>query len=214
MEQRLATCLHADVYGYCRLIADDVEATVRTLTTYRTMMSNIVSAHGGRIADTAGDSLLAEFPSVSGAVRCAVDIQREVGALNAQLPPRRRVEFRVGIALGHVLVEEGRIYGDCVNIAARVQEMAAPGSVCVAGSVHDHVDGPLPVCFDYLGERSVKNIDTPVRIYRVDCRQERAGAPAWTADPESPGTTVRAPLCLGRRAFVAIPGLGAMLSAG
>jgi class 3 adenylate cyclase len=160
MERRLAACLHADVTGYCRLIASDVESTVRTLTTYRVMMI--------RIVDTAGDSFLAEFNSVSAAVRCAVYIQRELEGHNAALPPDRRLEFRVGIDLGHVIVEGGRIYGDCVNIAARVQQGAPPGSISVAGTAYDEMDDALPLRFEYLGEQAVKNFDKPQRVYRVE----------------------------------------------
>jgi adenylate cyclase len=167
MERRLAACLHADVSGYCRLITTDVESTVRTLTAYRDIMIRVVADHEGRVVDTAGDSFLAEFASVSGAVRCAVHIQRELEAHNSVLPPSRRLEFRVGIDLGHVIVDEGRIYGDCVNIAARVQQEATPGSICLAGAAYDHIDDPLPLRFEYLGERTVKNIDTPQRVYRV-----------------------------------------------
>lgn len=168
METRVIACLHADVSGYCRLINDDVESTVRTLTAYRTMMIGQVLRHDGRVVDTAGDSFLAEFASVSRAVACAVHIQRELEEHNARLPASRRLEFRVGIDLGNVVVEGERIYGDCVNIAARVQESASPGSVCLAGTAYDLVDRALlPLQFEYLGERQVKNIDKPQRIYRV-----------------------------------------------
>lgn len=168
MEQRVAACLHADVSGYCRLIASDVESTVRTLTTYRTVMIRAIAEHGGRVVDAAGDSLLAEFASVPGAVQCAVEIQRELETLNARLPASRRVQFRVGIDLGSVLVDGERIYGDCVNIAARVQEAASPGSICLAGSAYDQIGGALPLRFEYLGERTVKNFDKPQRVYRVE----------------------------------------------
>jgi|KBSSwiStaDraftv2_1062776.scaffolds.fasta_scaffold1008833_2 class 3 adenylate cyclase len=168
MERRLAACLHADVTGYCRLIASDVESTVRTLTTYRVMMIRMVAEHDGRVVDTAGDSFLAEFNSVSAAVRCAVYIQRELEGHNAALPPDRRLEFRVGIDLGHVIVEGGRIYGDCVNIAARVQQGAPPGSISVAGTAYDEMDDALPLRFEYLGEQAVKNFDKPQRVYRVE----------------------------------------------
>ena len=167
MERRLAACLHADVSGYCRLIAADVESTVVTLTAYRELMSRMVEDHDGRVVDSAGDSFLAEFPTVTAAVRCAIYIQRELENQNASLPSDRRLEFRVGIDLGNVIVEGGRIYGDCVNIAARVQQGARPGGVCLAGSAYDGIDGALPVRFEYLGERLVKNIDTPQRVYQL-----------------------------------------------
>jgi adenylate cyclase len=168
MERRVAACLHADVSGYCRLISTDVESTVRTLSAYRTVMIRAIADHDGRVVDAAGDSLLAEFASVPSAVQCAVLIQRELEALNAALPAGRRVQFRVGIDLGPVLVDGERIYGDCVNIAARMQEAALPGSICLAGSAYDQVDGALPLRFEYLGERTVKNIERPQRVYRVE----------------------------------------------
>ena len=168
MEHRLAACLHADISGYSRLIADDVEATVRMLEICWAMIDRIVTVHSGRLIDVAGDSLLAEFPTVDAAVRGAIEMQRQLGARNAPLPQHRRIEFRVGIDRGDVLVAGRRIYGDCVNVAARVQEVAAPGGICLAGSAFDHIDGSLPLRFEYLGERTVKHIQRPLRIYRLD----------------------------------------------
>ena len=166
MARRVAACLHADISGYTQLIARDVEATVRMLTIYRAMLARITVVHGGRVIDDSGDSLLAEFPTVTGAVRAAIEIQRRLGARNAALPADRRIEFRVGIDLGDVVAEGSRIYGDCVNVAARVQELATPGGICLAGSAFDHIDASLPRHFDYLGERTVKNVQRPLRIYR------------------------------------------------
>ncbi len=131
-------------------------------------MARLVARHGGRVVDTAGDSFLAEFPTISRAVRCAVGLQQELSRHNAELPPSRRVEFRVGIDLGDVLVHDGRIYGHCVNTAARVQAIASPGSVCIAGSAYDRIDAALPLQFEYLGEHVVRNIDEPLRVYRVE----------------------------------------------
>jgi adenylate cyclase len=168
MKHRGAACLYADVSSYCRLISDDVQSTVRTLTAYRTLMARLVARHGGRVVDTAGDSFLAEFATISRAVRCAVGLQQELSRHNADLPTSRRVEFRVGIDLGDVLVHDGRIYGHCVNTAARVQAIASPGSVCIAGSAYDRIDAALPLQFEYLGEHVVRNIDEPVRVYRVE----------------------------------------------
>ena len=168
MKHRGAACLYADVSGYCRLVGRDVHSTVETLTAYRELMARLVHTHGGRVVDTAGDSFLAEFPTISRAVRCAVGLQAELARHNARLPADRRVEFRVGIDLGEVLVHEGRIYGHCVNTAARVQGLAAPGSVCIAGSAYDRLDATLPLRFQYLGEHVVRNIDEPLRVYRVE----------------------------------------------
>jgi adenylate cyclase len=166
MQQRVA-CLHADVSGYCRLVASDLTSTVRTLTAYRTVMSRMVDQHRGRVVDTAGDSLLATFRSASDALRCAVDIQRELETQNAGLPPNRRLKFRVGIDLGEVLVEGGRVYGDCVNIAARVQQVAPAGSIYLAGSAYDQLDA-WPLRCEYLGERMVRSIERPQRLYCVE----------------------------------------------
>jgi len=167
MEQRFAVCLHADVSGYCRLIAADVEATIKTLTAYRVLISSLVGALGGRVVDTTGDSLLAEFPDVAAALSCAVEIQRALERRNAELPVCRRLEFRVGIDLGRVVAEKGRIYGDCVNAAARVQEVAAPGTICLTGQAYDRIGATLPLRYEYLGQRALKNLPEPLRIYRV-----------------------------------------------
>ena len=166
MHQRV-TCLHADVSGYCRLITTDVTSTVRTLTAYRAVMIRAVEEHAGRVVDTAGDSLLATFLNATDALRCAMDIQRELETHNARLPATRRMRFRVGIDLGEVLVDEGRVYGDCVNIAARVQQVAPAGSIYLAGAAYDEIGGALPLHFEYLGERAVRSIDKPQRLYRV-----------------------------------------------
>ncbi len=169
MEFRRAACLYADVSGYCRLISRDVEATVRLLRAYRETMARIVTRHGGRVVDFAGDSLLAEFPTAEEAVRTGIEIQRTVEARNRSLPPDDQLRFRIGIELGEVLVTDGRIYGDCVNIAARVQEVAAPGQICVAGSAYDEIDPAIvPTHFEYLGKRFMKNVDMPQRVYGVE----------------------------------------------
>jgi class 3 adenylate cyclase len=167
-EIRPVACLHADVSGYCSLISDDLESTVRLLKTYRAVVGRIVVAYGGRVIDASGDNLLAEFPTATAAVRGAVEIQRQLHHRNAALPHRRRIELRVGIDRGEVLADGGRIYGDCVNIAARVQELARPGGICVAGAAFDELDRALPLTFEYLGERTVKNIPKSLRVYRLE----------------------------------------------
>jgi class 3 adenylate cyclase len=136
------------------------------LTSYQNMIGGVVAAHGGRLINVAGDSLLAAFATVPAAVRCAVEIQRQVFARNAGLPPHRRMQFRVGIEFGQVLVENGQIFGECVNVATRVQEIASPGRICLTESAFDRV-APLLLPCDYLGERSVKNIERPLRVYQV-----------------------------------------------
>lgn len=167
MLERVA-CLHADVSGYCRLIATDVTATVRTLVAYRAVMVRAVATHGGSVVDTAGDSLLATFPSATSALTCALEIQREVERRNARLPRSRRMQFRVGIDLGDALFEAGRPYGDCVNTAARIQELAPPGEIYVAGAAYDAIERTLPLRFDDLGDHAVRSIERPQRLYRVE----------------------------------------------
>jgi adenylate cyclase len=167
MEHRLVACLHADVSGYSRLIADDVEETARTLAAYQQMIGGVVVEHGGLVIDASGDSLLAAFSTVPAAVRCAVEAQRQLRVRNAELPPHRRMQFRFGIEFGDAVVADGRLYGDCVNVATRVQEIATPGRVCLAGSAVDSIDESLALPLEYLGQRTVKNIRTPLRIYRV-----------------------------------------------
>jgi class 3 adenylate cyclase len=132
-KRKLAAILSADVEGYSRLMDDDEEATLRTLTIYRNSMTDLVQQYRGRVVDTTGDNILAEFTSVVDAVNCAVEIQRELAEQNAELPYNRRMEFRIGINLGDVIEEESRIYGDGVNIAARVEAIAEAGGICISG---------------------------------------------------------------------------------
>ena len=145
---------------------DDV-ATVETLTAYREAMTKLISQHRGRVVDSPGDNLLAEFSSVVAAVQCSVGIQEELTERNADLSVDRRMEFRIGVNLGEVIIEGDRIYGDGVNIAARVQELAEGGGVCISGSVCDEISSKLPLDCESLGEHTLKNIDEPVRVYRV-----------------------------------------------
>jgi adenylate cyclase len=166
MEHRLVACLHADVSGYSRLVTDNVEETAQLLTAYQDMIGGVVATYSGRVIDVAGDSLLAAFPTVPAAVRCAVEVQRRLRVRNAGLPPPRRMHFRVGIEFGDVVVDDGRLYGDCVNVATRLQEVAAPGRICLAGSAFDRVS-PLSLPCEYLGERTVKSMTRPIRIYQV-----------------------------------------------
>src|SRR2546425_1248062 len=165
--RKLAAPLSADVEGYSRLMGEDEAATVQTLTVYRAVIQTLIQEHRGRVVDSPGDNLLAEFASVVEAVQCAVTIQRELGIRNAELPPHRRMEFRVGLNLGDVIVEGERIYGDGVNIAARLEALAEPGGVLVSNTVHEQVRDKLPFTFEDLGEQQVKNIARPLRVYRV-----------------------------------------------
>lgn len=167
VERRLAAILSADVKGYSRLMGEDEVATVRTLTAHRKVMSALIQAHRGRVVDSPGDNLLAEFSSVLDALECAVAVQKELKERNAELPSSRRMEFRIGINLGDVIVEGERIYGDGVNIAARLESLAEAGGICISGTVYDQVETKLALRYDDLGEQSVKNIAKPVRVYRA-----------------------------------------------
>jgi len=170
IERKLAAILSADVKGYSRLMGADEVATIRTLTVYREVMGALIQQHRGRVVDAPGDNLLAEFASVVDAVQCAVRTQQELKTRNVDLPPDRRMEFRIGINLGDVIVEGERIYGDGVNIAARLEGLAEAGGICLSGTVYDQVETKLALEYEYLGAQTVKNITKPVRVYRV--RQE------------------------------------------
>jgi adenylate cyclase len=183
MRRRLAAILSADVQGYSRLMGEDEAATVRTLTAHREVVAALVTDHRGRVVDAPGDNLLAEFPSAVDAVECAAAIQRALAARNATLPDHRRMEFRIGINLGDVIADGERIYGDGVNIAARVQDLAEPGGICLSGMIYDQVENKLAVAFDYLGEHAVKNIAKPVRAYRVRLAPPESPAPAAALEP-------------------------------
>jgi TolB-like protein/class 3 adenylate cyclase len=166
-KRKLAAILSADVEGYSRLMDDNEEATVRTITAYRTAINDLVQQYRGRVVDTTGDNLLAEFTSVVDAVNCAVEIQRELAERNAELPDNRKMEFRIGVNLGDVIEEESRIYGDGVNIAARVEAMSKAGGICISGRAYDQVENKLGLEYENLGEHQVKNITRPIRVYRV-----------------------------------------------
>jgi adenylate cyclase len=166
-KRKLTAILSADVEGYSRLMGDNEEATVRTLTAYRTAINDLVQQYRGRVVDTPGDNILAEFTSVVDAVNCAVEIQRDIAERNAELPYNRKMEFRIGVNLGDVIEEEGRIYGDGVNIAARVESMAEAGGICISGRAYDQVANKLGLEYENLGEHQVKNISMPIRVYRV-----------------------------------------------
>jgi adenylate cyclase len=177
----------ADVVGYSRLMAEDEAATVGTLTTYRHAISDLVNDHRGRVVDVAGDSLLAEFRTARDAVECAVEVQRVLKARNTGLSEDRRMEFRIGVHLGDVMAEGDRIYGDGVNIAARLQALADPGSVCISAEVHGQVRHKLDLRYADLGEQAVKNIPDLVRVFRVKLEAEITHAHEETSSPPSGG---------------------------
>ena len=185
VQRKLAAIFSADVKGYSRLMGEDEVATIRTLTAYREVMATLIQQHGGRVVDSPGDNLLAEFASVVNAVQCAVEVQQKLKAKNAELPENRKMEFRIGINLGDVVVEGERIYGDGVNIAARIEGLAEGGGICISGTVHDHIENKLILGYDYLGEKTVKNIQKPVRVYRVR-KEADAAVPKVTREIELP----------------------------
>ena len=165
IERRLAAILSADVKGYSRLMGEDEEATLRTLTSHRTLIDSLIAQHRGRIVGTAGDSVLAEFASMVAAVQCAVVIQQTLQAANARLPAERRMEFRIGINLGDVIVEGDDIYGEGVNVAARLQAIAPVGGIAVSATVRDQAAGKVPCAFEDRGENIVKGLQRPVHGY-------------------------------------------------
>ena len=166
-KRKLAAILSADVAGYSRLMDDDEEATVRTLTSYRNAITDLVQQIRGRVVDSPGDNILAEFTSVVDAVNCAVEIQRELAERNAELPDERKMQFRIGVNLGDVIDEENRIYGDGVNIAARIESLSDSGGISISHSAYDQIKNKLKLGYEYLGEHDVKNIREPVKVYRV-----------------------------------------------
>ncbi|MBI5968379.1 MAG: adenylate/guanylate cyclase domain-containing protein, partial [Deltaproteobacteria bacterium] len=174
VKRKLTAILSADVKGYSRLMGEDEEWTLRTLNAYKEVMGSLIQQYRGRVVSTAGDSVLAEFASVVDAVQCAVEIQQVLRARNALLPETRRMEFRIGINLGDVIEEGDSIYGDGVNIAARLEGLAEAGGICISGSAYEQIENKLALRYDYLGEHAVKNIAKPVRVYRAKIEPEAA----------------------------------------
>ena len=172
VKRKLTAILSADVKGYSRLMGEDEEWTVRTLNAYREIMRGLIQQHRGRVVNAPGDNVLAEFASVVDAVQCSVEIQQVLRAKNAMLPENRRMEFRIGINLGDVIEEGEQIYGDGVNIAARLEGLADAGGICISESAYQQIENKLPLRYDYLGEHEVKNITKPVRVYRAQIESE------------------------------------------
>ena len=190
VQRKLTAILSADGVGYSRLMADDDIATVRMLTEHRSVMKTIIEGYRGRVVDSPGDNVLAEFPSVVDAVECAVVIQKELKAQNDRVPPNRRMQFRIGINLGDVIVDGDRIYGDGVNIAARLESLAEPGGICISGSAYDQIENKLPLGYESLGPQTVKNFSKPVRVYRAITGTEPVADATDTTDTAAPPTRV------------------------
>lgn len=188
-ERKLAAILAADVVGYSRLMQADDQATLAALTKSRALFSEKVANHGGRIVNAPGDSILSEFASALNAVQCALDIQRMLLERNAALPEPIRMQFRMGVNLGDVLVDAAGIYGDGVNVAARLESLAAPGGICISRSVHEQVKNRLQTSFEDLGEQTVKNIAEPVRVFRMALESVVPSSPALQL-PDKPSLAV------------------------
>src|SRR5665811_2178755 len=172
MKRKIAAIFAADIAGYSRLVAEDEEETLRRLASYRSVTDDFIARYGGRIFNTAGDAVLAEFPSAVEAVRCAIDIQESLRTRNMAYPASRQMSFRIGITIGDVVERDGDLLGDGVNIAARLEGLAEVGGICVSRAVHEQVANKLSVQFSDIGAQEVKNIPTPVHAYMVAMRRE------------------------------------------
>lgn len=175
LKRKLSAIFSADVKGYSRLMGEDELLTINTLKKYRDIIASLIQTSGGRVVDSPGDNLLAEFSSVIDAVECAVEIQKQLKNKNDELPENRRMEFRIGINSGDVIEDGERIYGDGVNVTARIESLAYGGGICISGTVYDQIGKRLPFGYEYMGEQTVKNIEKPVRVYRVLTAPEAAG---------------------------------------
>jgi adenylate cyclase len=192
--RKLTAIFSADVAGYSRLMGEDEAETVKTLTAYRKIMGGLIQQHRGRVIDSPGDNILAEFASVVDAVQCGVAVQKELQARNADLLENRKMQFRIGINLGDVIEEGDRIYGDGVNIAARLEALADPGGICVSGTAFDQIKNKLSVGYHYLGKQILKNIPDLIRAYKVLMEQGAFGKVIGEEESE-----------IGKRASKAIP---------
>ncbi len=217
VERRLAAILAADVVGYSRLMGADEEGTLGALKALRqTLIDRKIAENHGRIVKTTGDGVLVEFASTVDAVRCAIGIQRAMPAHNADLPPDKKIEFRIGINVGDIIVEDDDIFGDGVNIAARLESISQPGGICISDAVHQQVNGRLDANFVDLGEQSLKNIARAVRVYRIEigdaCRTRPIasalalpdkpsiyGPNLWEPSANETATETHAPRCRFRR---------------
>ncbi len=191
-ERKLAAKLHADVVGYSRLMGEDEAGTLRTLTAYREVMDSLVEMHHGRVVGSAGDSMLAEFVSTYEALECAIGIQGALGARNAGLPDERKMQFRIGINMGEVIIQGDDIFGEGVNIAARLESLAEPGGICISGGVYEQLKNNLSLAYEFLGNKDVKNIAEPVAVFRVGLEPDEASQKPVAAGKQE-GATVTPP---------------------
>src|SRR5262249_3114968 len=202
VERRLAAILVADIAGYSRLMAEDEAATVAAIKGHQAVVLPMVEAHGGRIQDTAGDGILAEFRSVQQAVECAVALQRTMAERNAAVPPARQMRFRIGINFGDVMSDSTRVYGDGLNIAARIQALAEPGGICVTALGRDEVGARTSLAFEDLGAQNLKNIPRPVRVFRVRLDDQEEPGTTPHATPRGESRAWRRPALIGVLAVV------------
>src|SRR5271167_1406433 len=192
VERRLTTILAADVAEYTRLMRADEDATLAALTACREIINGLIAKYRGRIANTAGDSVLAEFPSVADGLSCALALQQAMAQQNESAPADRRMRFRIGLHLGDVVIRDGDLFGDAVNIAARLQALAEPGGICVSAAVREHVGTRLAAAFTDVGAQQVKNIAQPVHVFRI------------AANPPTPAAEVPPSLPLPDKPSVAV----------
>src|SRR5215831_9744577 len=190
--RRLAAILAADVAGYSRLIGADEEGTLAALKAIRReLLDPKIAEHRGRLVKTTGDGFLIEFGSVVDALRCAVEVQREMDGRNTGVPPDNRIEFRIGVNMGDIVVEDGDIFGDGVNVAARLEALAEPGGICVAARVQEDTAGKLDLVFEDIGEQQLKNIARLVRVYRVrDTTADKSRSTSTLSLPDKPSIAV------------------------
>lgn len=202
MKRKIAALMAADIAEYSRLVAEDEEETLRRLASYRSVTDDFIKKASGRIFNTAGDAVLAEFPSAVDAVRCAIDIQESIRTRNLAYPPSRQMKFRIGITVGDVVERDGDLLGDAVNIAARLEGLAEPGGICVSHSVYEQVSNKISVRFADIGEQQVKNIPRPVHAYVVSMH-----APAQVLTPKQGYKRVISVL-VAMIALICVAGLG------
>src|SRR6202011_2268879 len=188
--RRLAAILAADIAGYSALMGADEARTVRDLKGHQAVVLPVLGEFGGRIIDTAGDGILAEFASVVNAVKCAVAIQSNMAERNAAIEPECRMQYRIGINIGDVIYDEARIYGDGINVAARLEGIAEPGGICISSKVYEEISGRIDLTYEDIGEQQLKNIARPVRAYRVYLDSIAPTAATAPALPEKPSIAV------------------------
>ncbi len=217
VRRRLTTLLCADAAGYTRLMGADEAGTLATLRRHRAAMATLIERHDGRIVNTWGDAVIAEFASVVEAVQCAVEMQQELSSHNDGLPEAQRMIFRIGINLGDVMLEGDDVYGDGVNIAARLQELAEPGGILISGPVYEQVHNKLSIGFDCLGEQRLKNIANPVTGYRVlqggASSRPQASRPEATREPSGPPRLVEGRFARAWEWYTRLPRVSAVMIA-